>query len=269
MKKIAVTGYKGKLGSLLVQRPNFVPLGCDILDIEDIEVGLYLAEKYGEIDLIVNCASVSSITKCEEEYDNAIQVNVRGLDNLHHVFGDRVLNISSDHVFSGNFGDGILPTEETDPDPINAYGFTKMGAEAVSQANEGKTIRLSRTVSWMDKDIAIPKWLAEIPIFFYRNYIHREFAVDGIEYFANNYDRMPSIVHYAGTDNLSQYDFMKKLLEAVGVKSTLIAPKTIYSNDPPRPQYGGFSVASAESLGFPMYSVDDTVSKLVEEYHNA
>ncbi len=267
MKKIAVVGYKGKLGSLLVQRPNFVPLECDITDVADIQFGL---DKAGGIDIIVNCASVSSITRCEDEYDEAIQVNVRGLDNLHHVFGDRVLNISSDHVFNGNFGeDEELPTEETDPDPINAYGFTKMGAEAVSQANEGKTIRLSRTVSWDDKDIAIPKWLVEVPMFFYRNYIHRQFAVDGIEYFVNNYDRMPEIVHYAGTTNLSQYDFMEKLLEAVGIKSTLISPKTIYSNDPPRPQYGGFSVALAQSLGFPMYSVDDTVSKLVEEYHNA
>lgn len=267
MKKIAVTGYTGKLGSLLVQRPNFVPLECDITDVADIQFWL---DKAGGIDIIVNCASISSITKCEDNYDNAIQVNVRGLDNLHHVFGDRVLNISSDHVFNGNFGeDEELPTEETDPDPINAYGFTKMGAEAVSQANEGKTIRLSRTVSWDDKDIAIPKWLTEVPMFFYRNYIHRQFAVDGIEYFANNYDRMPEIVHYAGTTNLSQYDFMGKLLEAVGIKSILISPKTIYSNDPPRPQYGGFSVALAQSLGFPMYSVDDTVSKLVKEYHNA
>ena len=139
MKKIAVVGHHGKLGSLLVQKPNFVPLPCDVTDINDVEFMLSQLEKLYNIDLIINCAAVSSIPDCEENYDHAIAVNVNGLDNLHTVFGRRVLNISSDYVFSGSLADGELPTEKSDPDPINAYGFTKMGAEVELLPREQKS----------------------------------------------------------------------------------------------------------------------------------
>ena len=267
MKKIAVVGHHGKLGSLLVQKPNFVTLPCDVTDVNDVDFMLTQLGKLYDIDLIINCAAISSIPECEENYDHAIAVNVRGLDNLHKVFGERVLNISSDYVFSGSLVDGELPTEKTDPDPINAYGFTKMGAETVSIANEGKTLRLSRTVSWEDNDIHVSTiFPVYYPDFFYRNYIHREFMVDGIAYFATHYDTMPSLVNYAGTDNVSMWDFMVRMVGELGGDVDKVLKKKEYDPNPPRLLHGGFSVELAKSLGFPMYSLDDTVSKLVETW---
>jgi dTDP-4-dehydrorhamnose reductase len=272
MKKNLVVGYKGKLGSLLIQRSNFFPLECDVTHPADIEyqLGKHLID-LEDVDVVVNCAGMSSIDECEKNYQKAIDVNVHGLQNLHQVFGERVLNISSDHIFSGK--GWYLPKETVKASPICAYGFTKMGAEAISEVNDGKTIRLSRCVSLSDPDMV--EYLtnctngvdSHVPSFFRRNYIHPEFAVDGIEYMANHWDSISEdLVNYASMDNWSMYVFVHGLVDAVGLDSGLIVPRHQYTLDAPRPKHGGLNVGLADKLGFPIYSVADTISRLVDEY---
>lgn len=267
-----VTGYKGKLGRLLVERPNFVPIDCDITSLYSIQVAKGEIEKDFDIDVIVNCAAISSIDECEKNYQRAIDVNVHGLANLHKVFGERVLNIGTDQIFSGRWSP-FSHIESSKPDPINSYGFSKLGAESVSEAFGGKTIRLSRTVSLKDRDIE--NYLStlnlgriiEVPDFLHRNYLHREFAVQGIQYFVDNYDKMPSVVNYGGLNNISFYDFMSKLVENI-MRGTLLRVHSRRTDlgGSPRPHYAGFSVDLAKKLGFPMRNIVDTVSKLGEDF---
>lgn len=266
-KRIGVVGYKGKLGSLLVRKPNFVPVDCDITDLPKL---LMTRDRIGEVDLIVNCAAISSVAECEKRYWKALEVNAQGLLNLHKAFGERVLNLSSDQVFSGD--SWLLPREGTDQKPINNYGLTKFGAEATSHVKGGKTIRLSRSISVMDLDISDYLWNLQhrkpisVPTFFYRNYIHRHFVVDGIEHFANHYDTMPEIVNYAGSENISMWDLVRQIGKQFGLDISLIEKNKQYDPVEPRPQRGGFSVALAKKLGFPMYSISDTVSRMEYEY---
>ncbi len=263
MKKlIGVTGSKGKLGSLLVKREGFAALNGDITSPSD------LIPYLGRFSLIVNCAGTSSIPECEKNEKQAFEVNVRGLAKLHQVFGDRVLTISSDHVFSG--GGLFLPTEKTKPNPVNVYGFSKHGAEAVSEIEGGKVLRLSRAVSVEDKDIRnylIDLWNGtdvEVPSFFYRNYIHKEFAVDGIEYFAKHYDEMPRVVHYGGLDNVSMFEFIKDLAKRLNILASPTPRKEYYAENP-RPKHGGFSVKLAKKLGFSMYTIGETIDRLARD----
>lgn len=268
MKKYGVVGYKGKIGSLLIQRPDFVFLDCDITNMNSIMAQNPDPE---ELDVIVNCAAISSIDECEADYQKAINVNVHGLSNLHRVFGDRVLNISSDHIFNGR--SGMLPKEGTTPSPINSYGLTKFASEGVSQAFGGKTIRLSRTVSLVDVDIR--DYLARltvgfevaVPDFFSRNYIHRYYAVMGIEYMVRHWDDMPEVVNYAGTDNVTMYSFIKMLAMEIGMDISKLKKRSTYLDTlAPRPRKGGLDVSLAKSLGFPMFDISDTVAKVGEEY---
>lgn len=263
MKKlIGVTGSKGKLGSLLVKREGFVALSGDITSYSGLTPYL------GKFSLIVNCAGISSIPECERNEKQAFDVNVRGLARLHQVFGDRVLTLSSDHVFSG--GGIFLPTEKTKPKPVNVYGFSKLGAEAVSEIEGGKVIRLSRAVSAEDDDIRnylMDLWNGvevEVPSFFYRNYIHKEFAVDGIEYFAKHYDEIPSVVHYGGLDNVSMLEFVGDLAKRLNIFASPTPRKEYYAENP-RPKRGGFSVKLAKKLGFPMYTIEDTIDRLARD----
>lgn len=266
-RMIGLTGGNGKLGSLLLKRANFVNLRCDVTDIESIKYNILHCGF--DLDLIVNCAAMSGIEECELNQKKAFEVNVKGLYNLHKVFGSRVLNISTDQVFSGSQW-AFLPVENSIPNPINWYGKTKWGAEIESKDDGGKTIRLSRTVSVNDRDIHDYIWeLASVerisvPTFFKRNYLHKEFAVDGIEYFAKNYDDMPELVNYGGLNNVSMYDFIHDFAD--DLEKELVTKNKVYDEKmTPRPKKGGFNVSLAQSLGFPMYTISDTVSRLREE----
>jgi len=267
MKKYGVVGYKGKIGSALLGRPDFVFLDCDVTNIDSIKAQ-YGA---GDIDIVVNCAAISSIDQCEADYQKAINVNVHGLSNLHRVFGERVLNISTDHIFNGR--SWMLPKEGSAPSPINNYGLTKLASEAVSNAFGGKNIRLSRTVSATDPDIA--EYLDNlemhnkiaVPDFFSRNYLHRDSVVNGISYMVNNWTYMPDVVNYAGTENVTMYSLMKMLAMELGMDLSLVTKRSKYNDQlVPRPRKGGLNVSLAKSLGFPMFNISDTIEKLVEEY---
>lgn len=273
MNKInLVTGAKGKIGSLLIQRSDFRFLDCDVTNVRSIQEAEYGC--YRGIDgdgVVVNLAAISSVDACEEDYEKALEVNRTGLANLHRVFGDRVLNISSDQVFPGN--GWVLPNEYSAPKPVNNYGFTKLGAEAVSVAFGGKTLRLSRTVSLTDPDIdlyltdLLEGDIVSVPTFFTRNYMHREFAVDAIEFFVRNWDDMPQMVNYGGEDHISMFGFVKMMAIQFGLNHTLVQMNKRYDNTmTPRPRNGGFRVGLAEELGFPMYSAMDTILKLKEEF---
>lgn len=285
MKIIAVTGFRGKLGRLLVERPNFIGLDCDITDPTSIDSALGTMHRNGIYpEIVVNCAAISSIDKCEEDEKLAMLVNVRGLYNLHTLFGSRVLNISSDHVFAGPNPSSEYPYKSnTDKEiddlpvkfaPVNVYGWSKFGAEQISRFDGGKTVRLSRSVSIEDKDLSY--YLTElyagrdilVPTFFCRNYLHREFVANGIEYFVKNWDKMPQTVNYGGQDIMTFYDFVKNLARVFKLDTHRVFQREDYYDCmPSRPKGGGLKVALAKKLGFPMYSISDTCVKLAEDAH--
>lgn len=78
--------------------------------------------------LILHCAGVCNVEKCETSPEFAHEVNVRGMHNLleHAPPGARIVYLSSDHVFGGDMG---ACTESTPPRPISVYGHTRVMAE--------------------------------------------------------------------------------------------------------------------------------------------
>lgn len=269
-KTYGVTGYKGKIGSLLTQRANFVPMDCDVTDQMSIKHTLNFLPK---LDVIVNCAAISPIAECENDYEKALEVNHNGLKNLHRVCGDRVLCISSDHVFDGT---PELKYEDSDTNPINAYGLTKVGAEGVSYAFGGKVLRLSRTVSITDHDLyqylydVTNDTPIEVPDFIFRNYTSRKQAVDGIVHFVRNWDSMPEIVNYGSLSRTSMWHLVHSLVKHLKFDADRLVIQRNWEIDGehPRPFYGGFSTSLAEKYKFPEFYLGDTVSNLVDEYYD-
>lgn len=255
-----VVGYKGKLGSLLVRRPNFVPIDCDITNINSVK-----RSSKDDFDVVVNLAADSSIDSCEADYRRAFRVNTRGADNIMRVFGNRVLNISSDYVFPG--WKILPPTEKSKPSPINVYGITKWTMEDLAiNTYKAKVIRLSRTIHPSDPDLK--QYFhslhfgekTDVPTFFHRNYLTRSQAVDGIEYFVRNFTNMPSIVNYGSIKPISFYDLMCTLVDKIGLQLGLLGKRNEYNSKmPPRPTKSGFSVGLAKKLKFPIYTLDDVV----------
>ncbi len=78
--------------------------------------------------LIIHCAGVCDVEKCEQSPDFAYSVNVDSMQLLidHAPPTTRIVYCSSDHVFSGDTG----PYDEASPiDPVSVYGRTRVAAE--------------------------------------------------------------------------------------------------------------------------------------------
>ena len=139
---ILVTGANGQLGlelrnltahsenrflfSDVCTIPDIETLNLDITDIEAVRI---IAEAE-DIDVIVNCAAYTNVDKSEDNVSMAELLNATAVDNLAQVCKERnatLIHISTDYVFGGRVNEPL--TEESLPDPIGAYGATKLMGE--------------------------------------------------------------------------------------------------------------------------------------------
>lgn len=138
--KILVTGRDGQLGFEL--RRTLAPLGQVVaVDIDNINfcdldaVRRYVREL--RPDVIANAAAYTAVDRAETERETAHIVNaeIPGVlaEELHACGGKLIIHYSTDYVFNGRT---TIPYSELDPpDPVNAYGESKLaGEQAVLRA---------------------------------------------------------------------------------------------------------------------------------------
>lgn len=115
--------------TVFCNRHTRIPPGArwNRLDLQDEDAvrALFRSERP---DLVLHCAGICDVDKCEASPEFAHLVNVRGMESLldHLPASTRVVYVSSDHVFSGDTGPY---TESSRPDPISVHGRTRVQAE--------------------------------------------------------------------------------------------------------------------------------------------
>ena len=139
MKKVHVTGCNGQLGRAIQKEyagdVTYILTdvaegeGITSLDITDIDavMSLVLNEKP---DVIINCAALTNVDGCEKMWDLAYKINAIGPRNLAiaaTAVGAKLVHVSTDYVFAGT--ERTPRTEFDTPDPISAYGKTKLEGE--------------------------------------------------------------------------------------------------------------------------------------------
>lgn len=265
--KIAVTGYKGRLGQRLVAL-GALPLDCDVLDVASVDNAI----KSMSPDVIIHAAAKSGVDFCQNNYNKAFDVNAYGTNNVSVTasgYNAKILYLSSEQVFSGVWG----KYKETNKiKPKNTYGLTKQLGESLAGLWGGKTLRLSRGVSRTDTDIdgvldcmKNDKEKITVPSFFYRNYQHVDFLSEQIWWCANRFDILPSILHVGGSEYLSWHDFVTRLAKADGYNGKIAKRKVDRKEFAPRPHRCGFNLSLARSIGVPMYKVQTTIERLLSE----
>ena len=265
----AVTGHRGKIASRLIKL-GVEPIKSDILKPKDLRRELRVLKP----DVIIHAAGISSVAECEQNYDKAIAVNVHGTADLFGVASEvigegRCILLSSDQVFDGIQGRN---KEEDEPNPIHNYGWTKWGAEGLAGVYGNKIIRLSRGVDIYEQDIdqylnCLEKGLKIfVPDFFFRNYAHLDFIATGILHASALFETLPNILHIAGKDNISFYSFMAILAERVGLDSNLVMRREKEVPFAKRPANCGLNIEKADSLGIPLFSVNETIIRMREEW---
>lgn len=145
---MVITGAGGQVGRLLAaqaaQRGHDVrALTHPQLDITD---AVAVREHITPGDLVVNCAAFTNVDAAESDPEGAYQLNGVGPGNLARTcakVGARLVHLSTDYVFSGEFAEGEpRPYEIGDATgPIGVYGRTKLDGElAVTAAAGDSTI---------------------------------------------------------------------------------------------------------------------------------
>jgi len=130
---ILITGGSGLLGDELKKLiPECLTPSHDSLDITNKNlVSKFIKDNC--IKKIIHTAAITSIRKCDDEKSLAWSVNVEGTQNL--------LSALKEHSKTGYFayvstpcvfiGDGKMYDEQSIPDPVNFYGFTKSVGENI------------------------------------------------------------------------------------------------------------------------------------------
>lgn len=138
--RVLVTGAAGQLGCSL-RRATEGSEDCYIFtDVEQLDITSQSAvEEFvasERIDIIVNCAAYTDVERAEVEEDVAHRINATAVAHLAEAArkNDALLvHISTDYVFMGGCC-GML-SEQSHPQPLNAYGRTKLAGERAIEAS--------------------------------------------------------------------------------------------------------------------------------------
>jgi len=138
--KVLITGAGGQLGSALQtmapQDAIIIAMAKIDLDITDAAAVLRVMKEH-KPQLIFNAAAYTDVDRAEHEPGKAQAVNGTAVGVLAAEAvkaGARFVHVSSDYVFGGMKGAPYRP--EDSPDPINAYGKSKLDGERAALASD-------------------------------------------------------------------------------------------------------------------------------------
>ena len=151
-KKVLITGAAGQLGYELQrtapQNVTLLAASRADLDISDAaSLKNYISTH--QPAAIINAAAYTAVDKAEEEQGLATAVNANGAKNLAEVSADheiKLLQVSTDFVFSGSAHTPISPDEACDPQGF--YGQSKRDGEVAILESLGEQAFIVRT-AWL------------------------------------------------------------------------------------------------------------------------
>lgn len=250
MKRYLVLGAQGQLGQALKKvTPEDVELirpdrkRSDITNFEQMR-NLIVDEMP---DAVINCAAYTAVDKAEDNIQAALEVNAYGAANVAKLCADLdipFVHISTDYVFDGSFP-GI---EGSATNPLNVYGYSKLFGEQLVMTVH-PTALIIRTASVYSE--FGNNFLKSLLTRYHNG--QREFDVVCDHFSCPTYapDLAESIfamlefgvggriLHYAGKDYLSWYDFATRIFWEVDM--------TVKINPVSAAQYNSRAVRPAKS----------------------
>jgi dTDP-4-dehydrorhamnose reductase len=147
---ILITGGAGMLGRTLVRRLDGrspLALGSRDLDVGDAQACDEMIRRQRPA-VVVHCAAMTAVDRCESERDAAFRVNALGSANIAAAcarHGARLVAISTDYVFPGTLERPYHEWDETGPRSV--YGQSKLAGEQAIRDHCGD--HLIARVAWL------------------------------------------------------------------------------------------------------------------------
>ncbi len=227
---------------------------CDLTDRAAVDEAVAGARP----DLIVHCAALADVDRCEREPEEAHRQNV---DATAHVAaaadraGAHLVHISTDYVFDGT---AHTPYDVDDPTgPIQEYGRSKLAAEATVEATAGPAATIVRT-SWVSGAhgrstvrTIIEAADAGRPLRFITDQVGQPTVATDLadRLLALGEARTGGIVHVSAVGPMSWFELARTVLAAAGRDPDVVQPvslaETVADRPAPRPAY---SVLDGRSL---------------------
>lgn len=280
-KKLIITGASGFLGYHLLRVAsvdwevygianskgfdfkNAVAINCDIRNY--IELGNFIDDI--EPDAIIHAAAISDANFCEQNKELSYEVNVEATKNLAGICCDFRIPFaftSTDLVFDGNKG---MYQEGDTKNPVSVYGEQKSIAEdeVLRIYPEATVFRLplmfgepqASAANYLQKFIAQIKNGEKATLFHdeYRSICGAKSIAEGILKLINE----TGIIHLAGKEKISRYEFGLKAVKAFGLDESLLlsCSQKDVKMAAPRPADVSLDISKAVSLGYAPLSVDE------------
>lgn len=262
---VSIIGPNGQLGSDLVK--VFTKAGWKVIPITHAEISVENTEsvstalKSAGTDWVINTAAFHKVDECEKDSQKAWEINAHGAKNVASAaneYGMRSMFISSDYVYSGNKGSSYTETDSVSP--VNAYGHSKAGGEAVTLAASPSNlvVRIASVFGSAGSsgkggnfvETIINKAKAGDPLTVVDDILMTPtYTVDAAKKILELVSRDESgIFNATNSGTTSWFGFANEILTQTGLKTNLSATKTNFESIPKRPMNSALDITKVEQF---------------------
>ena len=222
----------------------------DITDIERVKV-IFESERPS---IVLNASAFTNVDACESEKERAFSVNSMGVRNIVMFcrrYSSKFIHFSTDYVFSGRKG---LYSEDSVPDPINYYGFSKSIGDAYALSLQSSVVIRTSGVYGYGKNF--PRFVydtlrAERTVNVIEGYyspITSDLLAQSVKYLINYGQEISGILNVAG-ERISRFDLAKTIARTFDLNQELIVEtKKLTDMKAPRPYDSSLDISKAKKI---------------------
>ena len=267
MTSLIIFGGFGQLGkSLSSLFPEAIPYShssdnrkADITNFERLKAIFELENP----EIVINASAFTNVDACESEKERAFAVNSLGVMNIASLcreYSSKFIHFSTDYVFRGNKGQY---SEDSVPDPINYYGFSKSIGDAYALSLPSSLVIRTSGVYGYGKNF--PRFVYDSlnagktvnVIEGYYSPIRSELLARSVEYLIEHDKNISGILNIAG-ERISRFDLAKTIATTFNFDSDLIVKTQKLPNMKAlRPYDSSLDISKAKRIiDFDFYSID-------------
>lgn len=294
-QRVLITGANGLLGQELVHQmssrpdydvlataredePKFSGGSCGYVPL-DITNEQEVAAVFQDFtpDVVVNCAALTEVDRCESERERCWQINADAVNTLAKqclTSGSRILQVSTDFIFDGLKG----PYQEGDrPNPLSYYGRSKLAGENAARRagmeqwaiartvlvfGAGENLSRSNFVLWVIDKLSKGESIRVVTDQ-YRTPTYAPDLAQGIERIVRY--KKQGVYHISGRELFSIHKLAIEVARTFDLDQNLIVPTdgSEFTQTAIRPPRTGFLILKAETeLGYKPHSLQDALQDL-------
>ena len=270
MTSLIIFGGSGQLGkSLSSVSPEAISYShssdnrkADITNFERLKE-IFQSEKP---EIVINASAFTNVDACESEKERAFAVNSLGVMNIASLcreYSSKFIHFSTDYVFRGDKGQY---SEDSVPDPINYYGFSKSIGDAYALSAPSSLVIRTSGVYGYGKNF--PRFVYDSlnagktvnVIEGYYSPITSELLARSVKYLIEHDKKISGILNIAG-ERISRFDLAKTIATTFNFDSDLIVKTQKLPNMKAlRPYDSSLNITKAKRIiDFDFYSIDANI----------